>query len=96
LLHSQEYVDFRAALDEFEYARRLFSEGRLDDALFSAEVARSLAPDVGGLHRLLGDIERELDHDDRASQHYRRYLELVPGRHRDQERVRGILEELAG
>ena len=59
-------------------------------------VSLALAPDIGELHRLLGDIERELEHPDEAKAHYRRYLELVPGKLRDQERVRGLLEELGG
>ena len=31
-----------------------------------------------------------------AVEHYRRYLELVPGRERDQEVVRGIIQEIGG
>jgi isopenicillin-N N-acyltransferase like protein len=59
-------------------------------------VALALAPDLGELHRLLGDIERDLDHPEQARVHYKRYLELVPGHRRDQVRVEGILAELEG
>jgi len=62
----------------------------------SAEIAHALAPDVGELHRLLGDIARELGDGEQAIVHYRRYLELVPGRRREQNRVEGIIAELGG
>lgn len=96
LLYSEEYNDYQEALAELEHARRLLKEDRADDALVSGKVALALAPDVADLHRLLGDIHRELDEDEPAIRHYRRYLELVPGRARDQEVVRGILDELGG
>ena len=96
LLYSEEYNDYRVALDELEYARKRFSMGDTETARFSAEIALSLAPDVGPLHRLLGNIYRELDMKDEALTAYRRYLELVPGQNRDQDRVRGIIDELEG
>jgi tetratricopeptide (TPR) repeat protein len=96
LLYSEEYNDYQVALEELAYARRLFGEGRVEEARFSAEVALSLAPDIGPLHRLLGDIYRDLEDTPAAITAYKRYLELVPGRHRDQERARGILSELEG
>lgn len=96
LLYSEEYSDYQVALEELSYARRLFGEGRVVAARFSAEVALSLAPDLGPLHRLLGDIYRDQDEGQKAITAYKRYLELVPGRHRDQERVQGILSELEG
>nr|WP_255216639.1 C45 family peptidase [Pseudenhygromyxa sp. WMMC2535] len=96
LLYSEEYRDYEEALEGIDYARELLGLGRPREALAAAKVALALAPDVGELHRLLGDIERELDDPDEAKVHYRRYLELVPGRQRDQERVKGIIEELGG
>ena len=78
------------------HAQLLLGRGLFQHAKWSAQVALALAPDVGELHRLLGDIERELGNRDDARTHYRRYLELVPGRRRDQVRVEGILAELEG
>ena len=94
LLHSEEYGDYKEALAAIDHARVLLAEGLPRKALVDAKVALALAPDVGDLHRLLGDIERELGKLAEARTHYERYLELVPGRLRDQERVRGLLEEL--
>ena len=96
LLHSEEYRDYQEALEGIDYARELLSLERPNEALAAARVSLALAPDIGELHRLLGDIERELDRPERAKTHYRRYLELIPGRQRDQERVKGIIEELGG
>ena len=96
LLYSEEYRDYKEALEGIEYARELLGLDRPEEALAAARVSLALAPDIGELHRLLGDIERELEHPDQAKEHYRRYLELVPGRQRDQERVKGIIEELGG
>jgi tetratricopeptide (TPR) repeat protein len=96
LLYSEEYRDYQEALEGIDYARELLAHERPQEALAAAQVSLALAPDIGELHRLLGDIERELEHDEQAKTHYRRYLELVPGRQRDQERVKGIIEELGG
>jgi tetratricopeptide (TPR) repeat protein len=96
LLYSEEYKDYQEALQEIEHARYLLGRNLHEDALSSARIALALAPDVGDLHRLLGDIERDLGHQDEAIRHYQRYIELVPGRHRDQEIVRGIIEQLGG
>ena len=96
LLYSEEYRDYQEAVESIDYARSLLTGGFPERALWSAKVALALAPDLGDLHRLLGDIERELDHTDEALEHYRRYLELVPGRRRDQVRVEGIIAELEG
>lgn len=96
LLYSEEYRDYQEAIESVDYARSLLTNGYPERALWSAKVALALAPDVGDLHHLLGDIERELDHVDEALGHYRRYLELVPGRRRDQVRVEGIIAELEG
>jgi tetratricopeptide (TPR) repeat protein len=95
LLHSEDYADYLEALEALTHARKLLQRGYADRALVSARIALALAPDVGELHRLLGDIERELGHPEEAIAHYRRYLELVPGRRREQVRVEGIIEELA-
>ena len=94
LLHSEEYGDYKESLAAIDHARALLADGLPRKALADAKVALALAPDVGDLHRLLGDIERELGNLAEARAHYERYLELVPGRLRDQERVRGLLEEL--
>lgn len=94
LFRSEEYGDYREALEAIAHARTLLGRGLFPEALASAKVALALAPDVGDLHRLLGDIERELGDLAAARAHYERYLQLVPGRLRDQERVRGLLEEL--
>lgn len=94
LLHSEEYRDFEEAVASVEHARSLLSQGYPQRALWSAQVALALAPDIGDLYRLLGDIERELGHPEAAVEHYQRYLELVPGRRRDQVRVEGIIAEL--
>ena len=94
LLYSEEYGDYKEALAAIDHARVLLAQGLPRKALADAQVALALAPDVGDLHRLLGDIERELGNLAAARTHYERYLELVPGRLRDQERVRGLLEEL--
>jgi len=96
LLYSEEYNDYLEAREELEHARFLLANQRHEEALSSARVALALAPDLGDLHRTLGDIERELEHDEAAIKHYRRYLELVPGKARDQEVVKGIIEELGG
>lgn len=96
LLFSEDYRDYQEAIAAIDHAEQLLGQGHADRALWSAKVALALAPDVGDLHRLLGDIERELQHMDEARAHYRRYLELVPGRRRDQVRVEGILAELEG
>jgi tetratricopeptide (TPR) repeat protein len=96
LLYSEEYRDYQEALEGIDYARELLGLDRPEEALAAAKVSLALAPDIGELHRLLGDIERELEHPDEAKAHYRRYLELIPGRQRDQERVKGIIEELGG
>jgi tetratricopeptide (TPR) repeat protein len=96
LLYSEEYRDYLEAIESIDHARQLLAKGYAERALWSAKVALALAPDVGDLHRLLGDIERELQHTEAAIGHYRRYLELVPGRHRDQVRVEGIIAELEG
>ena len=94
LLYSEQYRDYEEALEALEHASKLLADGYAERALWSAKVALALAPDVGDLHRLLGDIERELGHNDQAREHYHRYLELVPGRRREQVRVEGILAEL--
>lgn len=94
LYRSEEYGDYREALEALAHARALLGRGLATQALASAKIALALAPDVGDLHRLLGDIERELGDLPAAREHYERYLQLVPGRLRDQERVRGLLEEL--
>jgi isopenicillin-N N-acyltransferase like protein len=86
LLHSEEYGDYQEALAAIDHARALLAQGLPRKALADAKVALALAPDVGDLHRLLGDIERELGDLAAARTHYERYLELVPGRLRDQER----------
>ncbi|MBK8237607.1 MAG: hypothetical protein IPK74_18880 [Deltaproteobacteria bacterium] len=96
LFFTEEYRDFIEATGAITHARKLLSRGYPERALGSAQVAHALAPDVGELHRLLGDIERELGHRDEAIAHYRRYLELVPGRRREQVRVEGIIAELEG
>ena len=96
LLYSEEYRDYQEALEGIAYARELLGLERIKEALAAARVSLALAPDIGELHRLLGDIERELEHPEQAKVHYRRYLELIPGRQRDQERVKGIIEELGG
>lgn len=94
LLYSEEYRDWVEATRAIAHAWKLLSRGYPERALASAQIAHALAPDVGELHRLLGDIERELGHRDEAIGHYRRYLELVPGRRREQIRVEGIIAEL--
>ncbi len=94
LLYSEIYADYRVALEEMEYARERLNAGEFEQARFSAEVALSLAPDIGPLHRLLGNIYRELEMENEALAAYRRYLELVPGQNRDQDRVRGMIDEL--
>jgi len=94
LLHSEEYRDYQEARKAIDYARHLLISGEAERALWSAQVALALAPDIGELHRLLGDIERELAHPQRALDHYRRYLALVPGRRRDQVRIEAIISEL--
>lgn len=94
LLYSETYADYRVALEEMEYARSRFIEGEVEQARFSAEVAVSLAPDIGPLYRLLGNIYRELEMKPEALKAYRRYLELVPGQSREQDRVRGLIDEL--
>ncbi|MEM9462086.1 MAG: C45 family autoproteolytic acyltransferase/hydrolase [Myxococcota bacterium] len=96
LLYSEEYRDYQEALEAIEHARLMLGRGLPERARWSAQVALALAPDLGELHRLLGDIERELGRPQTARTHYRRYLELVPGRRRDQVRVEGILAELEG
>ncbi|MFV8756040.1 C45 family autoproteolytic acyltransferase/hydrolase [Nannocystaceae bacterium ST9] len=96
LLYSEEYRDYGEALEGIGYARELLALDRPEQALAAAQVSLALAPDIGELHRLLGDIERELGNAEEAKTHYRRYLELVPGRQRDQERVKGIIDELGG
>ncbi len=96
LLYSEEYRDYGEALEGLGYARELLALDRPEQALAAAQVSLALAPDIGELHRLLGDIERELGNAEDAKIHYRRYLELIPGRQRDQERVKGIIEELGG
>ncbi|MBX7080589.1 MAG: hypothetical protein K1X88_15435 [Nannocystaceae bacterium] len=96
LFFSEEYRDWLEAIEAIAHARELLGRGYPDRALASAQVAHALAPDVGELHRLLGDIERELGHAEQAIAHYRRYLELVPGRRREQVRVEGIIAELGG
>lgn len=96
LLYSEEYRDYQEAIEAIEHARIMLGRGLPERARWSAQVALALAPDLGELHRLLGDIERELGNAEQARTHYERYLELVPGRRRDQVRVEGILAELEG
>lgn len=94
LLYSEAYRDYQEARESIDHARSLLVQGAPKRALWSAKVALALAPDIAPLHRLLGDIERELGHRSKAVEHYRRYLELVPGRRREQVRVEGIIAEL--
>ena len=94
LLYAEAYRDYQEAIELVRHARTLLTEGFPGRALWSAKVALALGPDVGDLHRLLGDIERELGNDAEALGHYKRYLELTPGRRRDQVRVEGIIAEL--
>lgn len=96
ILFSEEYRDYSEALESIEHARALLARGLPERAKWSAEVAQALAPDIGELHRILGDIERELGNREEARAHYKRYLALSPGRRRDQVRVEGILAELEG
>jgi hypothetical protein len=93
-LYGTELEDYREGLRSLAYARAELAAGRLPRALWAATVGAGLAPDLGDLHRLLGDIHRELGDAAAARASYERYLELAPGRLRDQERVRGILAEL--
>lgn len=95
LLYAEAYRDYQEAIKLVRHARGLLTEGFPGRALWSAKVALALGPDVGDLHRLLGDIERELGNDSEALTHYKRYLELTPGRRRDQVRVEGIIAELS-
>lgn len=94
LLYAEAYRDYQEAIELVRHARGLLTDGYPGRALWSAKVALALGPDVGDLHRLLGDIERELGNDAEALGHYKRYLELTPGRRRDQVRVEGIIAEL--
>lgn len=96
LLYSEEYRDYQEAIEAVEHARIMLGRGLPESARWSAQVALALAPDLGELHRLLGDIERDLGNAEQARVHYKRYLELVPGHRRDQVRVEGILAELEG
>jgi len=96
LLYSEEYRDYQEAIEAIEHARVMLGRGMPERARWAAQVALALAPDLGELHRLLGDIERDLGRPEQARTHYRRYLELVPGRRREQVRVEGILAELEG
>lgn len=96
LLYSEEFRDYQEAIEAIDHARVMLGRGMPERARWSAQVALALAPDLGELHRLLGDIERELGNFEEARGHYERYLELVPGRRRDQVRVEGILAELEG
>jgi isopenicillin-N N-acyltransferase-like protein len=96
LLYGEEYRDYQEAIEAIEHARLMLGRGLPESARWSAQVALALAPDLGELHRLLGDIERDLGNPEQARIHYKRYLELVPGRRRDQVRVEGILAELEG
>jgi isopenicillin-N N-acyltransferase-like protein len=94
LLHSEEYGDYQGGAGGHRSRADAARAEPIIKGAGDAKVALALAPDVGDLHRLLGDIERELGNLAGARAHYERYLELVPGRLRDQERVRGLLEEL--
>ncbi len=94
LLYSEEFRDYREAIEAIDHARVMLGRGLPERARWSAQVALALAPDLGELHRLLGDIERDLGNAAQARVHYERYLELTPGRKRDQVRVKGILAEL--
>ncbi|MGB3291918.1 MAG: C45 family autoproteolytic acyltransferase/hydrolase, partial [Phormidesmis sp.] len=96
LLYSEEYRDYQEAIEAIDHARVMLGRGMPERARWAAQVALALAPDLGELHRLLGDIERDLGRPEQARIHYRRYLELVPGRRREQVRVEGILAELEG
>ena len=94
LLYSAEYQDYRQALAAAEHARAMLALGYPERARWSAAIGLALAPELGDLHRVMGDVARALDDPDLAREHYARYLELSPGRLRDHERVRSILSEL--
>ncbi|TPV96569.1 MAG: hypothetical protein B7733_04040 [Myxococcales bacterium FL481] len=96
LLYSEEYTDYVEAKRQLEYATHLLALGQAADAESAARLALGLAPELAELHRLLGDIARDLGHREAAVRAYRRYVELVPGRMREQQRVRSIIEELGG
>ena len=96
LLYSEEYTDYLEAKRQLEYASYLLSLGQAADAESAAQLALGLAPELAELHRLLGDIARDLGHREDAVQAYRRYIELVPGRMREQQRARSVIEELGG
>ncbi len=95
LLYSAAYADYRQALEELAFARKALAKGHLLRARTAAAVGLSLAPELGALYRVMGDIERRLGNVANARRHYERYLQLSPGRLRDHERVRSILAELA-
>ncbi len=94
LLFSAEYQDYRQALAAAEHARAMLAMGEPERARWSAAIGLALAPELGDLHRVMGDVGRALGDVDLAREHYTRYLELSPGRLRDHELVRGILNEL--
>ncbi|MEE9382204.1 MAG: C45 family peptidase [Nannocystaceae bacterium] len=96
LLYAEEYTDYVEAQRQLEYATYLLHSGQSEAARGAARIALALAPELADLHRVLGDIERELGERERAVQYYHRYVELVPGRMREQQRVRGVIEELGG
>lgn len=95
LLYSAAYADYQQALAELDFARRMLAEGRLVRARTAAAVGLALAPEVGELYRVMGEVERRLGHFAEARRHFEQYLELSPGRLRDHERVRSLLAELA-
>lgn len=96
LLYSEEYTDYVEAKRQLEYAAYLLSLGQAADAESAARLALGLAPELAELHRLLGDIARDLGHREDAIVAYRRYIKLVPGRMREQQRIRSVIEELGG
>ena len=57
----------------------MFSAGRVDEALAALELARTLHPQEWTTYDDLGDFYSEVGQNDKAAEHFRKALELLPG-----------------
>ena len=82
----------RQARKHLRAARRLWRDDEPEAAAEHIERALAYAPDLPEALQLAGDLARSLGDRQRASEHYRRYLELGPDDLGAEQKIRAMME----